>query len=202
MSLIITSPHAACINNVSIRTCDLAASMAGQMFYQICEKYKIKSIYLEGNEFRYKHDLNRKTSRKTQFRKELQNLLLRENPKLLIDIHSFPNYRIEDAAVNFFENGEQPPDIVLLRSSLDIFQSNKTNKTNKRYSICNTLFNRLSQNCKCKILEGITVNDILNNCSELNIPGILIEINEKFTQDPKSLEPILNCIINEIKQII
>lgn len=199
MSLIITSPHAACINNTHIRTCDLAAGMAGSMFHQICEKNKIKSIYLEGNEFRYKHDLNRKTSRTTKFRKELQNILLRENPKLLIDIHSFPNYRIEDAAVNFFENGENPPDIVFLRSPLDIFRSNKTNK---RYSICNTLFNCLSRNCKCKILEGITVNDILNNCYELNIPGILIEINEKFTQESDKLEPILNCIIKEIKQII
>jgi hypothetical protein len=201
MEIILTTPHAHCPKGSKIRLCDLAASISGDIFNECCTKKGINTIYLKGNEYRYNWDLNRKESRNTNFRKELTKLLSgKEKPKLLLDIHSFPNERIEEAGdINFFSKNETAPDIVLLRGPSDIKFCN-----GKRKSICNEIFTCLQniKDIKIKVIDGITVNDILNETHENEIPGILIEINEKFNNDHKNLFPIVECIINKVKEIL
>ena len=201
MDIILTTPHAHCPKDSKIRMCDIASSKSGDLFLDCCNKNGINSIYLKGNEYRYNWDLNRIASRHTNFRKELTKLLTGNNkPKILLDIHSFPNERIEEAGdINFFEKNEIAPDIVLLRGPSDIKFCN-----GKRKSICNELFSCLQtvKDIKIKVIDGITVNDILNETHENNIPGILIEINEKYDKDYKKLVPIIDCIINKVKELL
>lgn len=201
MSIVVTSPHASCPKNTDQRMCDLAAALAGKLFSELTQQSGIPTIYLEGDELRHNHDLNRNPSRNTKFRRRLQKVLeSTDDTELLIDMHSFPNYRIEEAGdINFFENGEHPPDIVLLRGPLDSYQHSR-----KKISLCNILYECLSHktNVNCKIIEGITVNDIMNNASEYKIPGVLIEVNEKYIQDPDKLYPIFKRLVLKLKSIL
>ena len=69
-------------------------------------------------------------------------------------------------------------------------------------SISNILYQSLiNKNIKCKILNNIKVNDILNESFENNIPGILLEFNEKYINDINTLTYICKIIINRLNSI-
>lgn len=192
-TLIITSPHAKCDLLHPKRMCDLAAALAGQVMTEEAGKYGLEHFYFPGDVYRHDHDLNRMPSRKTNYRKKVLKQIekLSGTNAILLDIHSFPNYYMDEAGdINFFRKGETPPEIVLIRGPLDTYR-------NKR--LANLLHSALSRRkVRVKILEGISVNDILNQTSEHNIPGILIEYNESFNKNPNSLLQICRIIINEI----
>ena len=194
-TLLITSPHAKCDLLHPKRTCDLAASLAGQTMSEEAEKCGLEYFYFPADVYRSQHDLNRKPSRTTNYRqKELKQIKKLSNQNsLLLDIHSFPNYYMDEAGdINFFRKGETPPEIVLIQGPLNIYRNRKL--TNLLYSILS------KRGIRVKILGGISVNDILNQSAEHNIPGILIEYNESFNNHPKLLasicKTILDCIIH------
>lgn len=197
-TVLITSPHNLCPITKN-RACDYAAGFAAQLLTEVMglyTDYLNRVLYFPGNEFRSSYDLNRKNSRNTKFRKNIRTILqqLKQNnimrriiPRtILFDIHSFPNYYMDEAGdINFFKKGEVPHDIVLICSPIDI-----VNNKSLSYSLYN---NFVLNNFKCKIMPIIPVNDILNEATEYGIPAILIEINEKYILDKQST--ILICQI-------
>ena len=198
--LILTSPHSKCPEDTE-RKCDLVAGLSSKIFNEICIKKGIPCIYLPGDDYRHNHDLNRQNSRKTNYRINLNNILKMNSPEkslvnaLVLDIHSFPNYRIEAAGDNnLFKKGEIPPDIVFLKGPKDQYKFN-----GKVINLCDTLYKKLNKDftnkINCKIREHLTVLDILNNASEYEIPGVLIEINEKYLENPNLLSIIVNSIL-------
>lgn len=190
-NLIITSPHAKCDLLHPKRICDLAAGLAGQVIVEEAEKYGLSYSYFPGDVYRFEHDLNRKKSRHTNYRQKLLTRIrkLSKMDSVLLDIHSFPNYYMEEAGdINFFRKDEIPPEIVLIQGPLNVYRNKK---------LTNILYSVLSEyGIRVKILSGISVNDILNQASEHNIPGILIEYNESFNRKRKQLSKICNMIID------
>lgn len=195
-NLIITIPHGKCDMISPHRACDLAAALAGQIFYSVADLHGFTCAYFPGDEFRIKHDLNRKPSRSTSYRKRLTSFLTsaQKSDCLLFDIHSFPNYYMKEAGdVNFFRQGEIAPDMVILEGPFNVWRNMPLAQM-----IYETLYDA---GFKTKIIRGIAVNDILSHASEHSIPGVLLEYNEKFNRDPKTLEKICSIIINRIKMI-
>lgn len=195
-NLLITTPHGKCDMLSPHRACDLAAALAGQVFCSVADSYGFKYTYFPGDEFRVNHDLNRKPSRSTSYRKRLTSFLTstRDSECLLFDIHSFPNYYMKEAGdVNFFRQGEIAPDIVILEGP-----SNTWRNIPLAQIIYETLHNA---GFRTKIIRGIAVNDILTHAGEHSIPGVLLEYNERFNRDPKTLKKICSVVINRIKII-
>jgi hypothetical protein len=194
-TLIVSSPHQKCPKNSPTRACDLAAGIASETFCRIVSTNKrLQYIELLGDEFRVNHDLNRKASRETPYRKRLEEVFrdLRGNQRVMVtDIHSFPNeYLVEAGDINFFKKDEIAPEIVLLKGPKDEYNGR---------SICQTLYNALAKyNVRCKIIYNITVNDIMNQGSEYNIPGILIEFNEKFVDHTDRLYDICRMLVKTL----
>lgn len=195
-TLIVSAPHQLCKPNTP-RMCDLAAGIATEMFCQAAIRHRnLECMVLLGDEHRVNHDLNRKVSRGTPFRKKLDQLLsMAEGSNcVVIDIHSFPDkYLVEAGDINFFKQGEIAPEIVLLHGPLDEFRGK---------SICNTIYKALVKGkITSKIIRGITVNDILNQSSEYDLSGILIEFNEKFKSEPDRLYDICKIIASSLSSI-
>jgi hypothetical protein len=198
-TLIITAPHQLCKPSKN-RVCDTAAGTATQEIVEILKlNNSFNSIVLFGDEHRHDHDLNRKISRHTPFRKKLDDIFnTSSNPKnnlntLILDIHSFPNEYLDEAGdINFFKKGEKAPDIVFLQGPLDIFFDK---------SLCNTLYISLQRYFTCKIIKNIHVLDILNNANDHQIPGVLLEFNEKFNYDKNALNFMCSIILNTIHRM-
>lgn len=192
-TLLVTSPHAKCDLSHPKRMCDLAAALAGQTMLEEAAKNELNCLYFPGDVYRYTHDLNRKRSRHTNYRQSLLKHIkkLSKLDSVLLDIHSFPNYYMDEAGdINFFRKGESPPEIVLIQGPLNIYRNRRL--TNLLYSILS------KKGVRVKILDGISVNDILNQASEHNIPGILIEYNESFNKKPKFLAHVCKLILDGI----
>lgn len=192
-NIVITSPHAKCDLSHPKRACDLAAALAGQMMAEEAEKHELNYVYFPGNVYRAEHDLNRKKSRKTEYRQKLLRQIkkLSKSRSVLLDIHSFPNYYMDEAGdINFFRKGETPPDIVLIQGPLNLYENRQL--TALLYSVLS------KRGIRVKILDGISVNDILNQAAENRLPGILIEYNESFNRRPKLLAEICKTIIESI----
>lgn len=195
-TIIISSPHSMCKPS-NERICDTAAGISAKYICAMLADCKnSRFIYLPSTEFRSDHDLNRVSSRDTVYRKILRNIM-KISPKggLLLDVHSFPNYYMEEAGdINFFKKGEIPPEIVLLTGPNDMFQG---------ISLSGVLLNNLKLNgVDCKIISDIKVLDILNEANENNIPGILLEFNEKFSVGGERLAKICKIITDILCDII
>ncbi len=195
-TLIVSAPHSRCPENSKIRLCDTAAGLAASTFCRAAEVSKrIRCILLPGDEFRVNHDLNRKTSRDTPYRKRLEKIF-QEMPSrcLVTDIHSFPDYYMKEAGdINFFKPGETPPELVILQGPMDVYRGK---------SLCNVVYDALIKaKVHCKIVRGITVNDILNNGAEHSIAGALFEFNEKFNEDPDRLYKICRVITKTLASL-
>lgn len=195
-NIIVSSPHAACPQSIH-RQCDLAAEISAYTFCQAIDKYKtISFVYMQGDEFRANHDLNRKNSRNTKFRKKLMDFftLFAQQFTIMIDIHSFPNEWIKEAGdINFFKKSEVAPEIVILEGPLDNYEGISLSKTLNN--------NLISLGVDCKIIRGIKVNDIINHSKDFGIPGVLLEFNEKFTQDVVRLKQICKFTARIIRDI-
>jgi hypothetical protein len=185
--------------------CDIAASTSARMFCSTAKKKGMNCSYIEGDELRHNHDLNRKSSRSTLFRKALTSLMKEAKESvscvhcpqglLLVDIHSFPNYWMEEAGdINFFKPGEIPPEIVILQGPMD--------KLGKG-SITISLYSFLRRHeVRVKVIKGITVNDIMNEASDLKIPAVLLEFNEGLLRDPQRMAFICSVLAESIAHIV
>lgn len=196
INLIITVPHAKCDFMAKKRGCDFAAALAGKSICNALNKCKLKYVYFQGNEFRCNYDLNRKPSRSTKYRTALESVIKNSssNNSLLLDIHSFPDYYMDEAGdINFFAKNEVAPDIVFLQGP---------NNTFNEVSLTESLFASIKKaELKTKIIKGIIVNDIMNNANEYSIPAVLLEFNEKYNKDPEKLDRICELIVRTIRDI-
>jgi hypothetical protein len=59
----------------------------------------------------------------------------------------------------------------------------------------------LKAGLRSKIITGITVNDIMNQGAEHDIPAVLLEFNEKYLKDPDSLYKICELIAGVIARL-
>jgi hypothetical protein len=188
LNVILTSPHAKCDLMAEKRGCDFAAALAGKSMCMAMDKCKLKYTYLPGDEYRKDHDLNRKPSRATKYRTNLELIMkdLSGSPCLLLDIHSFPDYYMDEAGdINFFAKDEVAPDVVFLQGP---------NNSYNGHSLTDLLSTAASKaKLKTKIIKGIVVNDIMNHANEHSIPSVLIEFNEKYNNDPEKLDKL--CLL-------
>lgn len=196
MNILVSSPHAMCLPGKK-RMCDIAASAAARAFFNAVEAAGMKCTYIEGNELRHNHDLNRKPSRSTLFRKALTSMMKEAKDRvpcvqcpaglILVDVHSFPNYWMEEAGdINFFKPGEVPPEIVILQGPMDGFGG---------LSLTSTLYDSLREHSvRVKVVRGITVNDIMNEASDSMISAVLLEFNEGLLEEPRRLAFICSIV--------
>lgn len=194
-TIILSSPHALCPVSDE-RKCDIVAGDAANcMQHSIALVNGLTSVYVQGNEYRHDHDLNRAPSRNTSYRRRLTQAMNIAGVKcILVDVHSFPNYWMKEAGdINFFKKNEAAPDVVILQGKHDIYNG---------VSISNTLCNNLKLKYNSKIITGITVNDILNEASEYNVPGVLIEFNEKYKTDHDGLNSLTIYIVSILNHIL
>ena len=195
-TLIVTSPHALCPNKTTNRMCDLAAGVSADIFCNIAKLFKALScLNIKGNEYRHNHDLNRNPSRNTLFRQKLTGIFQSyKNDTIIIDMHSFPDYWDPAAGdINFFKKDEKAPDIAILQGKLDNY---------KGISLSKTLFATLTRSgINTKLITGIKVNDIMNNAAENDIPGVLIEVNEKYNHNTEELAQICDIILTALNTI-
>lgn len=195
-TVILSSPHALCPSSEK-RKCDIVAGDAAECLRYELAKYSpdIKCICVQGNEYRHDHDLNRTVSRNTQYRRRLSEIITTSKKSaIIVDVHSFPNYWMKEAGdINFFKKTELAPDIVILEGKHDMCNG---------ISISKTLCNNLRTKYNCKIISGITVNDILNEASEYNIPGVLLEFNEKYKDDVDGLKIMCRYIVYMLSSMI
>jgi hypothetical protein len=198
-TVIVSSPHSLCDPTVKKRECDLAAGLAAQFLCDALRAHagKIDHIYLQGDEYRRNHDLNRKVSRGTPYRKRLAAVMSAEKfspRRLLLDVHSFPDEYLDAAGdINFFKKGEVAPNIVLLEGPKDSFDGSSLSRS--LWMAC------LKAGLRSKIITGITVNDIMNQGAEHDIPAVLLEFNEKYLKDPDSLYKICELIAGVIARL-
>lgn len=196
VTIILSSPHGLCPKSIS-RRCDLVAIPVAEELQSSLRQYKstINTIYSQGTEYRHDHDLNRKKSRNTPYRKNLlQVFKTYSKNSILVDVHSFPDYwMVEAGDINFFKKDEPAPDIVILQGPCDLY---------KGVSLSKTLYENLRLRFTSKIIDNITVNDIMNQGKEFNIPGVLLEFNEKYAEDQDGLELLVNFISAILKDII
>jgi len=203
MNIVVSSPHAGCIPSTK-RMCDLAASSAAKYFCSAAGGRGLKCLYIEGNELRKKHDLNRRPSRGTPFRKTLTSVIKHTKEMadcihcasgvIVVDVHSFPNYWMAEAGdINFFKPGELPPEIVILQGPMDMFGE---------FSITMALFNASTNSkIRAKLVRNITVNDIMNESSELEIPAVLLEFNEGLLRNPERMAFICGVVAEALYDI-
>jgi len=194
-ALLITVPHGYCkpmwqINSghrIGQHLCDNTADTAGELMYKsIIEKmpHVDVTIMINGT-IRPLSDLNRKSSRKTCFRKAVKKWLSSkiikygENHVWLFDVHSFP------AGVQSF--GEIDSDIVILDPRPDI-------ELMDTFSL--SLFRVLHEltPVSVKLLKGGR-NDIADYARYFNIAGVtLLEFNEQIPSN--GLKMIVGLIID------
>lgn len=191
--IIITSPHAKCDLTAKKRGCDFAAALAGKSMCAAMDKCKLQYTYLPGDEYRKDHDLNRKPSRATKYRSNLELIMkdVSESPCLLLDVHSFPDYYMDEAGdINFFAKDEVAPDVVFLQGPNNLYNGSL---------LTDSLLTAVSKaKLKTKIIKGITVNDIMNHAHEHSIPSVLIEFNEKYNNDPGKLDKLCMLIAKTV----
>lgn len=192
---IISVPHSFCPKTED-RQCDLAAEKACDSICSVLNNHKdIKCLITKSDVKRSVHDLNRESSRHTGFRKTLVEQFndYKDKNTIVIDVHSFPDKYLDEAGdINFFKKGDEPFEIVLLSGPLDIYNG---------ISISKTLYNVLKRNkIYTKIIDNIDVLDILNQSFEYNIPGILLEFNERFSSEinKQRLDQICNIVSKTI----
>lgn len=192
--IVLTSPHSFCAKQ-SERTCDLLAELASKNLYTLFNNIKdCDWLYVPSNTLRSDNDLNRIDSRDTAYRKALDIVLSIETVKIILDIHSFTNYYMEEAGPNnLFNKDEIPPDIVIMTGKGDDYEGK---------SIGELLFDTLrANNINTKIIKNNPVLDIINYSSEKGIPGVLIEFNEKLKDDTYKLNYICLTIVRTIRAL-
>lgn len=152
--VILTVPHAVCLKD-GIAECDeVAFENAVKLSKAFNKKHiQIEHVMLVGNVLRQITDLNRIESAKLPFHKQLNQLLIKENRKLLVlDIHS-----------GYFGDNDF---ILLVQKKYPKNQS--------------TLIPKIISATKGKIKRGRLENFIVEKALRKNIPALLFEFNESL----------------------
>jgi hypothetical protein len=149
--ILITAPHSYCIDEDK-RDCDRISKIAAEI---LSKELRMKAIF--STELRSTMDYNREASKDTKFQKEIDNYIETNNPKLNIDVHSFPN----DPPIDFY---------IIVNYMNDYLTKLFDNMTNNGLDF--------------KILQGSSKKDnqpsnfILDKMFLKGIPAFIIEFNE------------------------
>ncbi len=167
--IVITVPHAACLESNADHNCDELAPMVARIFSE--EIHDVPFSMLLGNINRNVCDLNREESRDTDFRKMLRRYFEVE-PGFLFDIHSFPaddpgEYEGVDVAI-------------------------ATNEADMEEYLCPLSDFLYSQGINNHVVAGIT-GDIIEEAKEYDIESYLFEFNEALSED--EIRPIVKAIV-------
>jgi len=89
--ILLSVPHNKCnrVHSELAHSCDFIAEETADYLADLLIDEEIPFVLLYGDINRTKMDLNRRRSRKTQFRKDLRKEL-KKDPYCLLDVHSFP----------------------------------------------------------------------------------------------------------------
>jgi hypothetical protein len=164
--VILTIPHAECVEN---RICDKTAEENARKLSKTFTKQKITNIMIIGEINRELIDLNREESLGTPFFDELKSLINTygdKNHLLLLDIHSGDFGNFRFVILKLKEFKE-----------LD-------------------LINNIQNNTNAVIMLGSKENFITQTATDLNIPALLLEFNDRIKYDKSFFEEIVDGVIN------
>lgn len=182
-SVLITVPHAAC-RNIEVRQCDRRAEYAANLLEQELQKYNIPTIlYINRNVERIYYDMNRSSSRNTQWRRKLDQLY--KDADFVIDVHSFPE---------FDENYN--PSFILPKAKITILYEDVL-----EFSIIEAIENVVGN--KLAVLQGIH-NDIIETAFTAGIENVLLlEVAEENSiLSDKELTQVIEAIAKTIAEIL
>jgi hypothetical protein len=156
--IIITAPHAYCFETRKYKhSCDYASGSSAEVIFN---NLKTNNKFLNINTIpRYDGDMNRKESRRTNYRKIIRDEF--KNTNYLFDIHSFPRMMDQKQFMNdvYIIDDDYPP--------------------TELSSDMNKYLQRLGY--QCNLYRGSGVNDITNEAKENGLQAILIEICEDLS---------------------
>jgi hypothetical protein len=139
-------------------------------------------------------DGNRRESRNTPFRKNLQKIMASTDISLLIDMHS--------ANENFFGNADVTLVCQEMRAWAD-YQVSAWTKGKATLRTPNFLSPYEYEFIDALRAENISVNiasawpatlDIVEHAKTMNVPGILLEMNEETLTTPADIERVISAI--------
>lgn len=170
MSVVITAPHAKCNeNDIKLHMCDLISGEVAETLHKKLINSGIYSKLLIPDLRKIICNMNRLRCRKTKFRLRLTKYM-RNNCKMLLDIHSFN--KIDNCDLYIIEQYNTPQYV------LDLI-----NKFN-------------DNNVSSKVFTSFK-NDILNEARLMNIKSILLNFNESL--DKNKIISIIDIIVEWVK---
>lgn len=170
MSVVITAPHAKCNeNDIKLHMCDLISGEVAETLHKKLINSSIYSKLLIPDLRKIICNMNRLRCRKTKFRLRLTKYM-RNNCKMLLDIHSFN--KIDNCDLYIIEQYNTPQYV------LDLI-----NKFN-------------DNNVSSKVFTSFK-NDILNEARLMNIKSILLNFNESL--DKNKIISIIDIIVEWVK---
>jgi len=170
MSVVITAPHAKCNeNDIKLHMCDLISGEVAETLHKKLINSGIYSKLLIPDLRKIICNMNRLRCRKTKFRLRLTKYM-RNNCKMLLDIHSFN--KIDNCDLYIIEQYNTPQYV------LDLI-----NKFN-------------DNNVSSKVFTSFK-NDILNEARLMNIKSILLNFNESL--DKNKIISIIDIIAEWVK---
>ena len=176
MQVVVTAPHAFC-RNVVERDCDRVASRAASYLAASLTKRGHMVSVVTAWTPRAKLDLNRRTARRSEFRRDLRELLAVN--QVLFDVHSFPA-DTKWAGVK----EDEAPELVLLDNGPSPWCA----------------LGKKLQGVHFAFLEGdAKLNDIVLEAREKGLAALLLEFNESLAN--QRIKQICDLISVSLAQI-
>ncbi|CAN5756746.1 hypothetical protein BH23THE1_BH23THE1_33890 [soil metagenome] len=177
-SILVTAPHSLCFRDATHRDCDISAFLASHHLVNQLNGTNVK--YFPSNHHRSEFDLNRESSRSTEYRQKITDSL--SDAALLIDVHSFPRKWFgPDVDVVILDN---PPNTWYAQDLYAIMKRN---------------------NISVALIDGSEINDIIIEARSANIPAIIIEYREvlptkTINQINDSVIEWVNLMFNKLRE--
>lgn len=95
--ILLTAPHSFCLPSIPVRHCDRVAGEAAKKLHSLLSN----SVLILSTHLRSEVDLNRSESADTDFAKLIDET---QNISLCIDVHSFPDHKLDDNDVYVLVN--------------------------------------------------------------------------------------------------
>jgi len=169
MSVIVTVPHAVCLNTF-VRDCDRVAEKAARYLVRVLQQAGKHVDLFVGDVYRARGDLNRRPTRSTRFRRnisEMINDLSKSSGGLLVDVHSFP-----DSETWGFDRDRSFELVVLdLMPGADRWRESLVKRLRREYGV------------DVGYVMGSQENDIMLEARTAGLLAILLEFNESLNDD-------------------
>jgi hypothetical protein len=170
--ILITTPHSFCFySSTENRRCDERSHQAGFILFNYLKQSGIQVMFLPSTYDRQLGgDQNRKESRQSLYRKEIDQIYKQFDVLWTIDIHSYPQ----------IDSFKKPARFVILNIPII--------SVNNEIELFKPILNE-----EVRLLHGSTLNDIMYvSRLENKIPSILIEVYERV--DDNELEEFMKKI--------